>query len=88
MPKKLRIADEFVCALAGIYSESLLDRIHNLLTLLPGNPELGSANVRESLVKRYGTDLRKIPISTFVIVYRIEGEHIDVLALVYGPSII
>ena len=88
MPKKLRIADEFICALAGIYSESLLDRIHYLLTLLPSNPELGSANVRQSLVKRYGTGLRKIPVSTFVIIYRIDEECIDVLALVYGPSVI
>ena len=88
MPKKLRIADEFVYALAGIYSERLLDHIHNVLTLLPDNPELGSRNVRQSLVDRYGAGLRKISVSTFVIVYRVSDEYVDVLALVYGPAIV
>ena len=88
MPKKLRIADEFVNALAGIYSQRVLDHIRNLLSLLTDNPELGSANVRQSLVDRYGEGIRKLPVSTFVIVYRISGNHIDVLALVYGPAIV
>ena len=88
MPKKLRIADEFVYALAGIYSQRVRDHIRNLISLLPENPELGSANVRQSLSDRYGIGIRKLPVSTFVIVYRISDDFIDVLALVYGPSIV
>lgn len=88
MPEKqLRIADEFVYALAEIYSDRLLDHVQHLLELLASNPEMGSANVRQSLVDRYGQGIRKIPVSTFVIVYRICEEHVDVLALVYGPAI-
>ena len=88
MPKKLRIADEFTYALASIYSQRLLDHIRNLLSLLSDNPELGSSHVRQSLVDRYGVGIRKIPVSTFVIVYRIADDSVDVLALVYGPSIV
>lgn len=88
MPKKLRIADEFTYALAGIYSQPLLDRIRNILSLLPDNPELGSSNVRQSLIDCYGEGIRKFPVSTFVIVYRISGDFVDVLALVYGPAIV
>lgn len=88
MPKKLRIADEFIYALAGIYSQRLLDQIQNILDLLLEDPELGSRNVRQSLIDRYGEGLRKIPVSTFVIIYRVSPDHIDVLALVYGPSIV
>lgn len=86
--KSLRISDEFVYALSGIYSERLLDHIRSILELLADNPHLGSRNVRQCLVDRYGENLRKIPVSTFVIVYRISDEHVDVLALVYGPSIV
>ena len=52
-------------------------------------PEMGSPLVRESIVKRYGEELRQIPASTFLIVYRyVYGENAgDVLALVYGSSI-
>lgn len=89
MPKpQLRIADEFVYSLAGIYSERVLAQIKKLLSLLPDNPEMGSADVRASLTSTYGPDLRKLPVSTFVIIYRYDGEFIDVLALVYGPTIV
>lgn len=44
--------------------------------------------MRASLSKRYGDKLRKLPVSTFVIVYRFDGEMVDVLALVYGPAVI
>ena len=89
MPKaKMRIADEFIYALASIYSERLLGQIKSLLSYLPDNPEMGSTDVRESLVQRYGEGLRKLPVSTFVIIYRYDGETVDVLALVYGPAIV
>ena len=88
MPKKLRIADEFTHGLARVYSDRVLDHVRNLVSLLPDNPELGSANVRQSLIDRYGEGIRKIPVSNFVIVYRVSGDYVDVLALVYGPSIV
>ena len=88
MPRQMRIADEFTYALAGTYSERLLGQIKHLIGLLSENPELGSRNVRPSLLERYGDGVRKLPVSNFVIVYRISGEYIDVLALVYGPSIV
>ncbi|MBQ9001931.1 MAG: type II toxin-antitoxin system RelE/ParE family toxin [Eggerthellaceae bacterium] len=88
MPKELRIADEFAYALAGIYPERVLDHIRNLLSLLPDNPEIGSTNVRRSLVDRYGSGIRKLAVSSFVIVYRVSDYYVDVLALVYGPSIV
>lgn len=83
----LRIADEFVEGLAGIYSQRLMERIRQVLDTLRHNPEIGSRNVRRSLVERYGEGLRKIPVSTFVIVYRFDGEVVDVLSLVYGPRV-
>lgn len=87
MPKRIRISDEFIQGLAQIYSGRLLDRIRNLLSLLPDNPEIGSRNVRQSLIDQFGDGIRKLPVSTFVIVYRVSEEYVDVLALVYGPSI-
>ena len=88
MPKTLRIADEFTYALASVYSQRLLDRIRNILCMLPDNPELGSSNVRQSLKDRYGEGIRKFPVSSFVIVYRVSEDFVDVLALLYGPSIV
>lgn len=84
----LRLADEFVESLAGIYSTRLLERIKSLVTSIATFPELGSPMVRKSLVARYGDKLRHIAVAQFVIVYRYADNVLDVLALVYGPRII
>ena len=86
--RRLVISNEFVEALSNISSTALLDRIHGLLQSIHEFPDIGSPNVRKSLVDRYGEGLRKMPVSTFVIVYRVTDDAIEILALVYGPSII
>ena len=48
---------------------------------------MGSTDVRDSLIRQYGVGLRKLSVSTFVIVYRFDDEVVDVLALEYGPHI-
>lgn len=84
---KLRIADEFVEALAGIGSDRVLARIRAALNGLGAFPEMGSPLVRRSIANLYGEGLRQIPISSFLVVYRYDGEFVDVLTLVYGPSV-
>lgn len=83
----VRIAQEFIDDLAAIYSERLLEQIKSLVSQLEINPEIGSTQVRPFLTELYGPALRKLPVSTFVIVYRFNGEVVDVLALVYGPTV-
>lgn len=88
MPKAtLRIADEFVEDLALIYSGTLLSRIHTVLNQLPQFPDMGSPNVRPSLIQQYGEGIRTLSISSFVLVYRHRDEVVDVLALIHGPRI-
>lgn len=88
MPEaQLRIADEFVYDLAAITSPKVLDQIRSAVRLLSRHPEMGSPNVRKSLRKAFGNGLRKLPVSTFVVIYRYEDGIVDVLACVYGPRI-
>ena len=86
-PRELRISDEFVCDLAQVWSEPLRERIRTQLASLQAFPEMGSTDVRPSLTRRYGPGLRKLCISTFVIVYRLTDDAIEVLALVAGPRV-
>ena len=85
---ELRIADEFVEALAEVYSERVLAGIEMALNSLKLFPESGSPRVRQSLTARYGEGLRQLVVSRFVIVYRYRQNTVDVLALVYGPTIV
>ena len=86
-PYPIRIADEFIDDLARIWSHRVVEQIQDLLRLLPTTPELGSTRVRRSLKQRYGDNLRMLTVSTFIIIYRFDGITVDVLALVYGPSV-
>ena len=83
----IRLTEEFIEGLAQVWSPRVLSHIKGLIEILPQNPEIGSSRVRASLRRRFGENLRKLPVSTFVIVYRFDGRMVDVLALVYGPSI-
>lgn len=85
---QLRIADEFAYALSNIYSKRVLAQIRKLIELLAENPEMGSADVRDSLTKLYGSNLRKLAVSKFLIIYRYDDQFVDVIALVYGPTVI
>ena len=85
---KLRIADEFLEGLADVYSDRILARVRAVLEGLRAFPEMGSPLVRRSVADLYGEGLRQIPISSFLVVYRYDGEFVDVLALVYGPSVV
>lgn len=83
----IRLSEEFIEGLARVWSPRVLDHIQSVVSLLPANPQMGSADVRDSLLRRYGVGLRKLSVSTYVIVYRFDGEVVDVLALEYGPRI-
>ena len=84
----LRIAEEFSAALAEIYSTRVLSRIESVVRSLAQFPEMGSPRVRRCLIEQYGDNLRQIPVSTFLVVYRYDGKTVDVLALVYGPAVV
>lgn len=85
---RLRISDEFLEGLADVYSDGVLSRVRSALEGLRTFPEMGSPLVRRSVINLYGEGLRQIPISSFLIVYRYDGACVDVLALVYGPSVV
>lgn len=84
---KIRLTDEFIEGLSRIWSERVLDHIHCLMDLLSTTPEMGLPDVRKSLIHRYGENLRKLNVSTFVILYRFDGTVVDVLAVEYGPNV-
>lgn len=84
---ELLISQEFIDSLSEIYSDRLLSQIKHTLRLLSSSPEIGSLNVRPVLSKMYGEGIRKIPISTFLIIYRFDGDQVEVLALVPGPLV-
>lgn len=88
MPRaELRIADEFVYDLTTITSQRLLKEIREAVSLLADHPEMESPDVRPSLTRAFGSGIRKLTVSPFVIVYRYHDDIVDVLSCVYGPRV-
>jgi mRNA-degrading endonuclease RelE of RelBE toxin-antitoxin system len=84
---EIRLTDEFIEGLSRIWSERVLDHIRSLVNLLTTTPEMGSPDIRKSLRHRYGDNIRKLNVSTFVILYRFDGTVVEVLAVEYGPNV-
>ena len=86
--RELRLSQNFIEDLQQIYSPKVLGLIKNVLRDLLVYPEMGAQSARPSLVERFGPNIRKVPISTFVLLHRLQGSHdeiIEVLGLIYGP---
>lgn len=83
----LRLTEEFQCGLANVYSDRVLEQVHQTLENLKAFPDMGSAAARPCLTRRFGPTIRTLPISTFVLVYRHVDNYVDILALEPGSRI-
>ena len=62
-------ADAFVDALADVQSERVAQRIIRLVSYLEDMPEMGSADLPESVKRRYGVQARQLVATPFDILY-------------------
>lgn len=74
-------ADAFVDALADVQSERVAQRIIRLVSYLEDMLEMGSADLPESVKRRYGVRARKLVATPFDILYTYDAEldevHVD-----------
>lgn len=79
---KIIYAEEFLDDAAAIWSSSVQRHLVKALQAIEAFPELGSANIPESIRERYGARVRKMAICSFDLDYEYDSEA-DVV-LVYG----
>lgn len=82
---KIVYADAFIEDMFSVELESKRDEIFDRIDLLSDFPDLGSANVPESIAKRFGTQVRKLVVDPFDIVYEHDpnSDSVHVLGLVH-----
>jgi plasmid stabilization system protein ParE len=83
----IRYSERSIKDVAAIYSSKVQKELDSVLQSLEKFPELGSSQVRNSLKAVFESDLRKMPVSNFLIIYRYTEQTVDILALVYGPTV-
>lgn len=80
--------DAFADAYRQIASENTRRRIRTGVNSIATFPDMGAAMPRESLVNRYGTNIRTLPAGVYVIVYEHVGQQLTLIALVPGKLIV
>lgn len=85
----VRYTDTFIDGIASIHSEPLLEQLDRRLVAIESFPGLGSSDVRQSLIERYGAGNRKFPVPPFAIIYRYDeqADLIGFLALPYEKTV-
>ncbi len=78
----------FAEQLHEVFSKTAYQKIRRRILTLAQFPSIGSPIPRASLVERFGSGIRISPVAGFVIIYRENDDSIELLALVFGPTIV
>ncbi|MCH4213629.1 MAG: type II toxin-antitoxin system RelE/ParE family toxin [Atopobiaceae bacterium] len=73
--------------MADVSSDRILERLLESVHGLSVFPEMGSRLIRETVIERFGEDIRKLVVSPFVIIYRYDGNQVVLLDVLYGPRV-
>ncbi|MBE6466820.1 type II toxin-antitoxin system RelE/ParE family toxin [Denitrobacterium detoxificans] len=77
-------ADSFFDELIQVESSRVRDNIIDATALLAQIPEMGSANLPSSIVLKYGTDVRKLVVSPFLVLYKLlPNERVLVIGVMH-----
>lgn len=80
-------SDPFLDELKGVGSDALANEVWQLAETLRHFPQLGSAMVGDPIASRYGQDIRKLPVGSFLVIYCFDGGIVTFLALVSGSRV-
>ena len=82
-------SENFLNKRADVLSDRTLSQIDCMLRTIEFMPGVGSSLVSESLTSRYGSDILKVLVSPYLILYRYDRDTdtVSVYDLVYAPSV-
>ena len=80
-------AASFFDEMAQVETQRVRDNILDATELLALIPEMGSTNLPRSIVEKYGSDVRKLVVSPFLVLYKLlDGNRVLVLGVMYGRA--
>ena len=79
--------DGFLEDMLQVQTQKLEDEIFDTIDLRPHIAIMGSTNLPDSIVMRYGANVRKLPIKPFDVIYEItDDEDFVVLGMIHQRS--
>lgn len=84
MPE-LRYTEQFIENASSIELASKRQEVRERISQLAVFPDIGSSALPESIVVRFGPNVRKLVINPFIIIYEVneDADTVDILALVH-----
>ena len=80
--------DAYESMLMELLTNRQLDKVEEIEHCLSVFPDTGSPLVRDALVLRFGSNLRKIVVDGYILVYRHDEDVVRMLAAVPGKSVL
>ena len=82
-------SENFLSKRADVPSDRVLDKIDYMLHTIELMPGVGSSLVSEGLVSRYGSDILKVIVGPYLILYSYDRatDTVSVHDLIYAPSV-
>lgn len=79
--------DGFLEDMLQVQTQKLEDEIFDTIDLLPHIAIMGSTNLPDSIAMRYGTNVRKLPIKPFDVIYEItDDKDFVILGMIHQRS--
>ena len=87
MPK-IRFSEQFINDVAKVRESKKRAEIRKFIDLLEDLPEIGSANLPDSIISEYGDNVRRLVVNPFLIVYEYEKDSdlVNVLGLIHAKQ--
>ena len=84
---ELLFTDAFMDDMLQIYSKKVYEAVFRAIELLPSVPVLGSTDLPDSILTKYGPMVRKMVVPPFLVVYKIldDGDFL-ILGLLHERS--
>lgn len=80
-------ADSFFEEMAQVETKRVRDNVMEATELLAVIPEMGSTNLPESIVSKYGHDVRKLVAPPFLVLYKLlDDDHVLVLGVMHNRA--
>ena len=80
---EIRYTEAFIEDAASVSLESKRHEIRRRVEQLASFPEMGSANLPESIRARYGSDVRKLVVNPFLVIYEVSDDAVEMLGIVH-----
>lgn len=85
--RRVLYTEPFLDEMAQVTSDRICNNIFDSIDKLPSVPNLGSQNLPQAIIDKYGRAVRKLVVKPFLVIYKeLDNGDFLVLGLMYGRA--